>query len=461
MNANKMISKCTAFAVAAVMAASGISYAQQDIEKDMEFFSATKNYIIKNYAADEISEEELIDAAVKGMFDALDKHSVYLDAQQNEQFSEEVEGSFTGIGALIGVRDGNVTILEPIENSPAIEAGLLPGDIIRAVEGEEITDTENLKEIVDRIRGEEGTSVKLTIERRGKRFDVSVKRAQVELNPVKYRELGNGIGYIKLSEFSKVSIKNMGKAVNELKSQGNSKLVLDLRGNPGGGLVDVVAIAQDFVPKGKVVTIKYKNGSESSYPSYGTPVFSKVAVLVDSGSASASEILAGAIQDTGAGVLIGENTYGKGTVQKLLPLKNGEAIKLTIAKYVLPSGRSIDQTGLVPDIAAGRFADEVVDIGDLTPFETDHAMKKGDAGLDVLALQERLQLLGYAVTDPKGIYGDSTEAGVSSYQGKVGMAQSSEASTQTLSSLSADFSKFMLSDDMDNQLKTALEYLKK
>ena len=459
MNLKRMISKCTALAVAGMMAVPCLSYAQQDIEKNIEFFNATKSYIIKNYAADEITEEELIDAAVKGMFDALDKHSVYMDAEENEEFSEEVEGSFVGIGALVGVRDGNITVLEPLEDSPAIEAGLLPGDIIRAIDGEEIVDPEDIKAVVKRIRGEEGTTVKLTIERGGRSFDVLVKRAEVELNPVKYKDLGNGIGYIKLSEFSKVSIKNMGKAVEDLKGKGTDKLILDLRGNPGGGLVDVVAIAQDFVPKGKIVTIKYKNGSENSYPSYGEPAFSKVAVLVDNGSASASEILAGAIQDTNSGILIGKNTYGKGTVQKLLPLKNGEAIKLTIAKYLLPSGRSIDQTGLVPDLDTERFASEIVDVEKLTPFETDHTMKKGDAGLDVLALQERLKLLGYEISDPQGIYGDSTAEGVNAYQVKLEIGQSGQADTATLSSISGDFSKFMLSDEMDNQLQKAMEYL--
>jgi len=442
-----------------VMSFTSLSFGEE-FKKDMEFFDAAKQYILNNYAG-EVTEDQLIDGAVKGMYDSLDKYSTYLDAEENKQFTEDVSGTFSGIGAQISLVNGNVTIVEPMENSPALKAGLLPGDVIKAIDGEEIKEVKNLTDVVNKIKGQKGTVVKLLIERKGQSFEVSITRDDVVINPVKSRVLENGIGYIKITEFNKTATQNTLTAIEELKAKGINKLVLDLRGNPGGGLLDVVGIAQEFVPKGNIVKIQYKDGTENSYPSYGNVKFRKVAVLVDESSASASEILAGAIQDTKAGVLIGKNTYGKGTVQKVLNLKNGEAIKLTIAKYLLPSGRSIDHKGLVPDVVAERYMESIVDLSKLQSLSTDKAMKAGDAGLDVLGLQERLAVLGFKTSDAKGIYGHSTAVVVSAFQKSTGLYPYGVADKTTLSAVSESFSKFMLSDQMDNQLSEALEYLRK
>lgn len=455
----RRLKRSAAVLLIAVMSFTSLSFGEE-FKKDMEFFDAAKQYILNNYAG-EVTEEQLIDGAVKGMYDSLDKHSMYLDVEENKQFTEDVQGTFSGIGAQIGLRDGSVAIIEPFENSPAIRAGLLPGDIIRAIDGEEIKEVKNLSDIVEKIKGPKGTPVKLMIERKGKSFEVTITRDEVVINPVKSRVLENGIGYIKITEFNKTATQNTLTAIEELKAKGINKLVLDLRGNPGGGLLDVVGIAQEFVPKGNIVKIQYKDGTENSYPSYGNVKFGKVAVLVDESSASASEILAGAMQDTKAGVLIGKNTYGKGTVQKVLNLKNGEAIKLTIAKYLLPSGRSIDHTGLVPDFIAERYVESIVDLSKLQNLPTDKGMRAGDAGLDVLGLQERLVMVGFNTSDPKGIYGQPTAAAVAAFQKSQGLHPYGVADKTTLSALSESFSKFMLSDQMDNQLSKALDYLRK
>ena len=450
--------RTASIALIAVMSFTSLSFGE-DFKKDMSFFDAAKEYILNNYAGD-VTEDQLIDGAVKGMYDSLDKYSTYLDAEENRQFTEDVQGTFSGIGAQISLKNGSVTIVEPLENSPAIKAGLLPGDIIKAIDGEAIGEVKNLADVVNKIKGPQGTVVKLLIERKGQSFEVSITRDSVVINPVKSRVLENGIGYIKITEFNKTATQNTLTAIEELKAKGIKKLVLDLRGNPGGGLLDVVGIAQEFVPKGTIVKIQYKDGAENSYPSYGDVKFARVAVLVDESSASAAEILAGAMQDTKAGVLVGKNTYGKGTVQKVLNLKNGEAIKLTIAKYLLPSGRSIDHTGLVPDIAAERYAESIVDLGKLQSLPTDKSMKIGDAGLAVLGLQERLEILGFEISDAKGVYGQSTSAAVSAFQTKQGLYPYGVADKTTLSAVSESFSKYMLSDQMDNQLGKALEYLR-
>ncbi|AHM57342.1 carboxy-terminal processing protease CtpA [Peptoclostridium acidaminophilum DSM 3953] len=452
------LKRTASIALIAVMSFTSLSFGE-DFNKDMSFFNAAKEYILNNYV-DEVTEDQLIDGAVKGMYDSLDKYSTYLDAEENKQFTEDVQGTFSGIGAQIALKNGNVTIVEPLENSPALKAGLLPGDIIKAIDGKEIGEVKNLVDVVNKIKGPQGTAVKLLIERKGQSFQVSIIRDNVVINPVKSRVLENGIGYIRITEFNKTATQNTLTAIEELKAKGINKLVLDLRGNPGGGLLDVVGIAQEFVPKGNIVKIQYKDGAENSYPSYGNVRFAKVAVLVDESSASASEILAGAIQDTKSGVLVGKNTYGKGTVQKVLNLKNGEAIKLTIAKYLLPSGRSIDHTGLVPDVVAERYVEGIVDLGKLQALPTDKAMKAGDAGLDVLGLQERLLALGFKTTDSKGIYGQSTTAAVSAFQSSQGLYPYGVADKTTLGAISESFTKLMLSDQMDNQLDKALEYLR-
>lgn len=454
----RRLKRTAAIALIAVMSFTSLSFGE-DFKKDMSFFDAAKEYILNNYAG-EVTEDQLIDGAVKGMYDSLDKYSTYLDAEENKQFTEDVSGTFSGIGAQISLTNGNVTIVEPIENSPALKAGLLPGDIIRAINNEEIKEVNNLSDVVEKIKGPKGTAVKLLIERKGQTFEVSITRDNVVINPVKWRELESGIGYIKITEFNKAAVQSTLGGIGELKSKGINKLVLDLRGNPGGGLLDVVGIAQQFVPRGNIVKIKYKDGAENSYPSYGDVKFARVAVLVDESSASAAEILAGAIQDTKSGVLIGKNTYGKGTVQKLLNLKNGEAIKLTVAKYLLPSGRSIDHTGLVPDIKAERYIESIVDLGKLQSLPADKPLKSGDAGLDVLGLQERLSILGYKTSDAKGIYGQATAAAVSSFQSSKGLYPYGVADKTTLGAISESFSKLMISDKMDNQLNKALEYLR-
>lgn len=430
----------------------------EDFVKDEEFFNAIKGYIMKNYAG-EIKEEDLYDGAIKGMFEKLDLHSTYMDKQDSGEFTQEVKGKLYGIGALIGIKDGNIIIQEPLEDSPAKKGGILPGDVIIAVDGNNTEKITDVNKIIDKIKGDKGTTVTLTINRNGKTFDVKLIRDEIKINPVKYRVIQGNIGYLKISEFNENVTDGVEKAISELKKSGVKKIVLDLRGNPGGGLRDVVDVAEYFV-KGNVVTIKDAKGNSTNYISPGAPVFDNVAVLIDDGSASASEILAGAIQDNKVGVLIGEKSYGKGTVQTVLNLKNGEMIKLTIAKYYLPSGRTIDHTGLIPDIEVSRF-DSSVNIDELQELNVDKKTYKSDAGLHILGIQERLNVLGYKIDDPKGIFGDSTYNAVKKFQSDNNMYSYGTADLSTLSKLNEKFSEYILSDKMDNQLNKAIEILNK
>ncbi len=452
----KKMSRFICSLVTVMVLITNIAFAD-DFSKNEEFFNAVKKYVMNNYAG-EITEDELYDAAIKGMFEKLDKHSIYMDKETNASFSESVKGKMFGIGALIGVRDGKLKIIEPIEDSPAQKAGLMPDDIIVGIEGERLGEIKDVKEVINKIKGDKGTNVNLTISRNGNEFKVDIKRDEIKIKSVKYRVIEGDIGYIKISQFTTDVEDEVEVAVNDLKKQGINKAVLDLRGNPGGSLSAVVEVSKHFVPKGKVVIVRDAKDKVINHYSKGEVAFDKLAVLVDKNSASASELLSGAIQDTKSGTLIGKTTYGKGTVQTVLPLKNGESIKLTIAKYYLPSDRSIDGTGVTPDIDCDRYD---IDVDKLMELNKDSKLSQGDAGLEVLAVQERLEAMGYDINDPKGVYQDSTFKAVEKFQGDNGIYPYGVADLTTLSKINEEFAKCITSDKMDKQLKKSIEILNK
>ena len=331
-----------------VIMSTNLAYAEQ-IVKDQIYFDAVKEYVMDNYAL-EVTEQQLYDAAIKGMFDALDPYSTYLDKEEYKSFLEEATGNFAGIGAVVGKKDEGFYIVSINPDSPASKSGLKPMDLLISVNDQKIDIKQETESLIKIIRGEAGTSVKLTIKRESETISMDIVRAIIQINPIEYKTLEKNLGYIKINEFNNNTYINITKAIQDLKKQDSKKLILDLRGNPGGSLDQVLKVANYFVPKGKTLEVQYKEGKPDIYYSTGDIQFDKVVVLIDGNTASASEILAGAIQDTKAGTLIGTTSYGKGVVQDLYSLKNGEAIKLTIAKYVLPSGRSINLKGLNPDI---------------------------------------------------------------------------------------------------------------
>lgn len=356
----KKISRiCLSAILAVLISFSSFSPASAEpIKKDQQFFDAVREYVLDNYAL-EVTEEQLYDAAIKGMFDALDPYSVYLSEEQFSSFSEEATGVFAGIGAVIGKKEDGFYIIEVMDSSPAQSAGLRAMDRIIEVDDKELDQKLELEGIINIIKGPAGSTVKIKVEREvsssnsqveKRLLEFSIKRAVIHVNPIESYILKDDIGYLRIREFNDNTYSNISLAIKGLKENGASKLVLDLRGNPGGSLLEVIKTANYFVPEGKLVEIRYKSGESDVFDSNGSIQFEDVAVLVDSSTASAAEILAGAIQDTNAGTLIGQKTFGKGVVQDVYTLINGEAIKLTIAKYILPSGRDINTTGIQPDI---------------------------------------------------------------------------------------------------------------
>ena len=326
----------------------------QDTEKYSNLFNL-RSMLFSMYDG-EIDDEKLLEGAMKGMAQAIgDPYTVYMDKDEFTTFMESSQGSFYGIGAQLGVRDNNITIIAPVEGSPAEKAGLKAGDIILKVDDYEVTDL-NTEAVVSRVRGEEGVPVTLTVKRVGvdDPFEVEIVRAEIKTESVKGEILEDGVGYIQITTFSDEEVSDkFNKKLNELKQQGMKKLILDLRGNPGGYLNECVEIASNFIPEGEVVTytIDKYNKKVISNSTGGDAIGVPLVVLVDGGSASASEVVTGALRDHEVATIIGTTTFGKGIVQQLKVLPNDMGgLKVTTSKYYTPNGENIHGTGIEPDI---------------------------------------------------------------------------------------------------------------
>jgi len=297
---------------------------------------------------DETAPDDLIYDGIHGMLEVLDPHSNYMDPRSFQQMRARQEGSFFGIGIIIARRDGNVTVIAPMAGTPAAQMGLRAGDVIAAVGGEP-TEELNLDEVVDRVRGPEGSAVLLTIRRPGLAtpFDVEITRARIPQDSVRFAfMLQPGIGYIRLSEFTSTSVREVGDAMNVLRDQGMTDLIFDLRNNPGGQLDAAVGISNFFLREGQLIVSTRGRTPDSvsrlTAPGRGRPFEGPLVVLVNEGSASASEIVAGAVQDHDRGLVVGETTWGKGLVQTVFTVRD-TGLALTTARYYTPSGRSIQR----------------------------------------------------------------------------------------------------------------------
>lgn len=326
-----------------------LGFNEQGFSNLMRFITAYR-FIETKYVND-TDDVKLIDGAIDGMVKSLnDPHSNYLSPKMYKTLMEQTEGSFAGIGVVMGMdNEQKIHIVGIMENSPGQKAGLQEGDEILAVDGVPVTQMA-FDEVAAHVRGQAGTDVVLTIMRDNPNQDITITRDNIKLKTVGHKMLDNNIGYIQIVSFSEDTANEFNEAYNDLKNQGMKALVLDLRNNPGGLLTTCVEIAKKLVPKGEIVSIVDKQGNKETYSSSLEAPEYPLAVLINKNSASASEILSGAIQDTKAGTIIGNTSYGKGSVQTILPMFEDDAVKLTIAKYYTPSGRSIDGTGITPDI---------------------------------------------------------------------------------------------------------------
>jgi len=309
----------------------------------------------RDYYGDLPNEQEMTYGAIRGVLGLLDDpHTGFLTPEQAQLWTADLDGSFEGIGAVVNEwPDGGVLIVEPFEGQPAWKAGLRRGDVILAVDGQDVTHM-SLQEAVGLIRGPQGTSVRLLIRRADapEPFEVEVVRARIETPVVQSKMLGGDIGYLRLAEFTASSPGKVRVALRALMALQPKGLIFDLRGNPGGLLDAAVDVASFFVPEGDVLIERWQDGEEQYYPASGRPLIRDVplVVLVNGVSASASEIVAGAIQDSGRGLLVGEQTFGKGSVQTPHTLSDGSLLRVTTARWFTPNDRAIHGEGLTPDV---------------------------------------------------------------------------------------------------------------
>jgi len=331
-----------------------VAQTNDSIYEDLRTFTEVFTTIKKHYV-DESNSKELILSAIKGMVKSLDPHSAYLTPQEYKEFQTETKGEFGGIGIQIGIKDGALTVIAPIEDTPAWKAGIKAGDKIIKIDGQSTKDM-NINDAVSRMRGPKGKTVTLTIQRDEWKEpkDITIIRDIIKIKSVKFKMIENEIGYIKLTQFQETTAHDLANALKTLKEKGMKSLILDLRNNPGGLLNIAVDVTEQFLPpKYLVVSIKGKSGERMDYYTEGLkPTYTDLPmiVIVNQGSASASEIVAGALQDWERSLILGIQTFGKGSVQSLIPLSDGSALKLTTAKYYTPKGRSIHAVGINPDI---------------------------------------------------------------------------------------------------------------
>ena len=328
----------------------GFSRITGDLKSGVEFLYTLG--LVRHSYVGEYDNRKLLQGAMTGMVKTLDDpYSIYLDEKAYNSLHDVTDGSFSGIGVVMGKKDGHFVVVAPMKDSPGEKAGMKSGDRILTVDGKEVSDLE-LEDLVAKIRGEKGTTVKIGLSRKdtGEKYEVSVVRDDIKIDSVAGEMLpGTKIGYIRIAVFNESTGADFAKVYADLEKQGMKATVLDLRENPGGLLRACMEVSNYLVPKGTVVSITDRNGKTTKYQSNLKEVRYPLAVLVNHGSASASEIVAGAVQDTKAGRLFGVTTYGKGSVQTVYPASEGTALKLTTAKYYTPSGRSINKVGVKPD----------------------------------------------------------------------------------------------------------------
>ena len=334
---------------------------------------------IQNEYVEEVDQAEIIDSAINGALQSLDPFSAYMNPKVFEESQSETSGEFGGLGIEVSMESGVIKVIAPIDDTPASKAGIKAGDYIVKINGEQVQG-KTLMEAVNLMRGPEGTSIEITVRRKGLRKAkiFKITREIIEIKSVISKIVDNKVGYLRLRAFNKNSSSQLKKEISKIEK--NKKLVgyiLDLRNNPGGLLSQAVTISDFFLNDGEIVSTKGRKKRENRkfFAKKGDKIDGKpLIVLINNGSASASEIVAGALQDQKRAILLGETTFGKGSVQSIIPLKNRGAIRLTISKYYLPSGKSISEVGVVPDIKVEE-EDEEFSINTITDNQLNYAIK--------------------------------------------------------------------------------------
>jgi carboxyl-terminal processing protease len=434
--------------------------ATNDDEKELKKVEQAYE-LIKNRYVEKVDDDKLIQGAIQGMISTLnDPYSVYMDEETSEQFTESLDSSFEGIGAEVSMINGKVTIVAPIKNSPAEKAGLKPNDQILRVNGESLEGLD-LYEAVLKIRGKKGTTVQLDILRPGVKEVIKVKvvRDEIPIETV-YDSVktynGKKVGYLEVTSFSENTAQDFKKKLAELESEHIDGLIIDVRGNPGGYLQSVEEILKQFIPKDKpYVQIEERNGDKQRF--YSDLTKKKpypIVVLIDKGSASASEILAGAMKEAGGYKLVGETSFGKGTVQQAIPMGDGSNIKLTLYKWLTPDGHWIHKKGVKPDVEVKQ-----PDYFHVSPLHIEKELAFDMNNEQVKNAQQMLKGIGFDPGRTDGYFSKETESAVKAFQKANKLPQTGKIDKNTAEVLQAKVMDAIRDDNNDVQLKTAMKVL--
>ncbi|WP_181347282.1 S41 family peptidase [Thalassobacillus sp. CUG 92003] len=428
----------------------------EDLQKVEKAYQVIKD----NYVKD-VEDKQLVEGAIQGMLGTLeDPYSVYMDKETMEQFNQTIESSFQGIGAEVSMVNGKVTIVAPIKGSPAEEAGLKPNDQILKVDGESVKGLD-LYETVLQIRGEKGTEVTLEVERSGVSdpLTIDIKRDDIPLETV-YTDTktinGKKAGVIEITSFSEKTSKEFNEALKKLENDGMEGLVIDVRGNPGGLFTDVQDILKQFIPDDQpYVQVEDREGEKSRYFS---DISSKkdypITVLMDEGSASASEILAAAMQEAGGYELVGTKSFGKGTVQQAVPMGDGSNIKLTLFKWLTPEGNWIHDKGIEPTVKVKQ-----PEYFYTNPVEVEDTLKYDQNGEKIKNVQVMLEGLGYEMERTDGYFDEATQSAVEAFQEDHDLEVTGEVDTKTAGKLEETVMSEVRAEENDRQMEKALEVL--
>lgn len=429
---------------------------QEKLNSDVDFMKNVINFVIDKYQY-EVDQEDIMNGLYDGFFSVLDDYSVYYTPEEYQSLLSDTAGEFVGIGVQISDVNGQIVVVTPLPNSPAIESGMKSGDIIKYVDDKDITGLTVSEASNNLIKGIEGTHVKIGVVRDGKIINFDLIRRKIITSTVEGKVMDNGIAYLKITDFSDNTVELVEKELVNFDKSNVKKIVIDLRNNGGGTLDAAVNMLNLFVTKGPVVYVDYATGQEEVFSSELNEQKYKIALLINGGSASATEIFAGAVKYKKEGIIIGTQSFGKGIVQSLYHLKNDSGVKFTTAEYLSVNKTPVHKVGITPDIVVENPK------VDLTAYPQFSKVKKpylGDVSLDVLSAEMMLKTLGYKVNEPDGVYDKISFEQIQKFQLDKNLFPSGVIDITTQNTLYSALSNFAATNITDVQLQTAIEQLK-
>lgn len=429
---------------------------EEKFDTDVNFMKDVIKFVLEKYQY-EISQEDIINGLYDGFFGVLDEYSVYYTPEEYKSLLLNTAGEFVGIGVQIADVNGQIVVITPLPSSPAIEAGIKAGDIIKYVDGRDITGLTS-SAAAEIIKGKEGTDVKIGVVREGKDLSFDIVRRTVVTNVVEGKMLDNNIGYLKVTEFADNTVELVKKELSVFDENNVKKIVIDLRNNGGGTLDSAVEMLNLFVTQGPVVYVDYAEGTEDVFSSDLKEQKYEIALLINGGSASATEVFAGAVKYKNEGIIIGTQSFGKGIVQSLYHLKNDSGVKFTTAEYFSVNKTPVHKIGITPDIVVENPS---IDLSKYPAFSKEQKPALGTVGLDVLAAEMILKTLGYNVASPDGVYDEASFAEMQKFQRDNNLYPYGIIDITTQNTLYAKLSSFSATGAEDLQLKTAVEQLLK